>query len=175
MTMMIKPEKFNHVSINSLQTTRLGGNSQKPYDSMNLGVFGVDNDDALKNIASLTESNNLPHSPVFLEQIHGKNVVEYVEQPKQHGLIKADGCYTRRKGVVCAILTADCLPVLMTDKQSTVVAAIHCGWKGLYSEIISEMVKKINVLPEDLLCWLGPCISYKPYRCLLYTSDAADE
>jgi YfiH family protein len=162
--MIIKPKKLNDKSINSLQTTRIGGMSQKPYDSLNLGVFGKDKTQALKNIALLIESHKLPHSPVFLEQVHGNDVVEYVDQPKQHGSIKADACFTRQKGVICSVLTADCLPVLITDKQSTVVAAIHCGWKGLYSEIISEMVKTLNVIPEDLYCWLGPCISYKPYR-----------
>jgi len=164
MTMIIKPEKLNHHSINSLQTTRQGGISQKPYGSLNLGVFGKDKKAALKNIASLTESNNLPHSPIFLEQIHGNNVVEYVGQPKQHGEIKADGCFTRQKGVICTVLSADCLPVLIADKKSTVVAAIHCGWKGLYSDILSQTVKKLGVEAADLYCWLGPCIAYKAYR-----------
>ena len=77
--MIIKPEIFNHNSINSLQTTRLGGASQGPYESMNLGVFGNDKPQVLENISLLTDSCNLPHSPVFLEQIHGSKVVEYIE------------------------------------------------------------------------------------------------
>jgi YfiH family protein len=56
------------------------------------------------------------------------------------------------------------LPVLIADKQATTVAAVHCGWRGLYSEILKNTIEKLGKNPEDLLCWLGPCISYKPYR-----------
>ncbi|MBL4773392.1 MAG: peptidoglycan editing factor PgeF, partial [Alcanivoracaceae bacterium] len=78
--------------------------------------------------------------------------------------IKADACFTKNKNIICAVLSADCLPVLIADKQATVVAAVHCGWRGLYTNILKNCIEKLNVNPKDLQCWLGPCISYKPYR-----------
>ena len=162
--MFIKPEKFNTKIVKSIQTTRLGGVSAHPYDSLNLGVFGLDNSQALTNISKIYETNKIPHKPVFMEQIHSNKVVEYIKQPIIHGAIKADACFTKKKGIVCAVLTADCLPVLISDEQASVVAAVHCGWRGLYSDILKNTIDKLGVNSEYLHCWLGPCISYKPYR-----------
>jgi YfiH family protein len=158
---MFKPDFFQSKHVNALQTTRMGGVSQKPYQSMNLGVFGEDSD-VSKNIDVL--SKQTPHQPVFMQQVHGNKVVEYLQIPKRHGEQKADACYTREKGIVCAVLSADCLPVLITDKENSVVAAVHCGWRGLHANILKETLCKMEINPKDLLCWLGPCISYKPYR-----------
>jgi len=158
--MIIKPEYLVTKAVKSIQTTRLGGQSSKPYNSMNLGVFGEDSQ-ALQNIKLL---NNLPHTPVFMEQIHGNKVVQYQQVPLSHGQDKADACFTYEKNTICAVLTADCLPVLITDKEATVAAAVHCGWRGLYADILANTLSKLKVHPEKLSCWLGPCISYKPYR-----------
>lgn len=161
--MIIKPELFKHNNIKSFQSTRLGGNSKKPYDAMNLGVFGEDNA-VSSNVKKFALLHELPHQPVFMQQIHSNQIVEYKSAPKQHGNIKADACFTKQTGVVCCVLTADCLPILIADKQATVVAAVHCGWRGLYSDLLANTLQKINAKPADLQCWLGPCISYKPYR-----------
>lgn len=162
--MNITPDIFEKKSIQALQTTRLGGQSDKPYDSLNLGVFGLDQTNALANVSLLEKSQNLPHQPVFMQQDHTNKVVEYHEQPIKHGKNIADACFTKTKGIICTVLTADCLPVLISDKNTTIVAAVHCGWKGLYSEILKNTINKMNINPQDLQCWLGPCISYKPYR-----------
>lgn len=158
--MIIKPDIFTSHLVASIQTTRLGGQSLKPYDSMNLGIFGVD-ENAKENIKSIP---NVPHKPVFMQQVHGNKVVEYNHIPKQHGLVKADACFTREKNILCAILSADCLPVLIADTKSSVVAATHCGWRGLFADILENTIAKLSVDNSTLLCWLGPCISYKPYR-----------
>ena len=158
--MQITPDLFNQNLVKSLQTTRHGGLSQKPYDSLNLGVFGKD-PKALKNISTI---QNLPHLPIFMEQIHGNTVVEYKKKPLKHGENKADACFTREKNIICSVLTADCLPVLITDTDASVVAAVHCGWRGLYSNILEKTLEKLDVDNKKLQCWLGPCISYKPYR-----------
>jgi len=162
--MIIKPEIFDENKVQALQTTRIGGKSTKPYESMNLGVFGAGKVDALTNLESLQKSQHLPHIPLLMQQTHGDKVVEYITSPDEHVSIKADACFTKKKQTICTVLTADCLPVLMADKQATVVAAVHCGWKGLYSEILKKTIQKLNVNPQNLQCWLGPCISYKPYR-----------
>jgi YfiH family protein len=162
--MIIKPEIFNSKLTKSIQTTRLGGVSVHPYDSFNMGVFGLDKSQVLTNIGKIQETNKMPHTPVFMDQIHSNKVFEYEIEPVNHGAIKADACFTKKKGIVCAVLSADCLPVLIADKQASVVAAVHCGWRGLYSGILQNTIDSLCVNPEDLLCWLGPCISYKPYR-----------
>ena len=161
--MIIKPEIFTSNIIKSLQTTRSGGTSSKPYDSMNLGVFSKD-ENAQNNLNLLKQSQDLPHSPIFMQQVHGNKIVEYTDIPQTHGSIKADGCFTKKSNTICAVLTADCLPLLIADKNATTVAAVHCGWRGLYADIIKNCIEKLQVNPADLLCWLGPCISYKPYR-----------
>ncbi len=150
---------FNNKSIKSLQTTRLHGKSQVPYDSFNMGVFGKDTQ-AQANVRSL---KNVPHDVVFMQQEHGNKVVEYKHQPSQHGEVCADACFTRQKDIVCAILTADCLPVLIVDEAATVVAAVHCGWRGLYADILTKTIEKMAIPAKNLCLWLGPCISYRPY------------
>lgn len=161
--MIIKPDLFTHSTIKALQTTRIGGSSVKPYNENNCGVFGFD-ENAENNLKSLKSSYDLPHNPVFLDQVHSNQVEEYKKVPQTHGLIKADACFTKETNLICAVLTADCLPVLITDSNSSIVAAIHCGWRGLYANILKATLAKMNVSNESLLCWLGPCISYKPYR-----------
>ncbi|VAW33999.1 FIG00003370: Multicopper polyphenol oxidase [hydrothermal vent metagenome] len=160
---IITPDIFTNTAIKALQTTRLGGSSTKFYASMNLGVFGNDKS-TQANIHRLKTTQNLPHLPVFMQQIHTNKVIEYTDLPKQHGDIQADACFTRAKNIICAVLSADCLPVLIADKHATVVAAVHCGWRGLYADILTKTIKRLKVDSKELVCWLGPCISYKPYR-----------
>lgn len=161
--MIIKPDIFTNLLINSLQTTRNNGNSEKPYNSLNLGVFG-DDKHVEANLKRFTEDNELPHEPVFMQQIHTDKVAEYNMMPKKHGEVEADACFTKQKNIICTVLTADCLPVLIADKDSTVVAAVHCGWRGLFTGILQKTVQSLGVDAKELQCWLGPCISYKPYR-----------
>lgn len=152
--MLIKTDIFKANLIQMLQTTRVGGYSDKPYDSLNLGVFGKD-PKVIENIEFLTHKNSLPHSPVFMQQIHTDNIIEYTNAPQKHGQFQADACFTYQKNIICAVLTADCLPVLIADKDATVVAAIHCGWKGLFSEILPKTITKMQVNPLNYNAGLG--------------------
>ncbi len=161
--MIIKPEIFSNKGIQSLQTTRIGGHSNKPYDSMNFGCFSGD-PHVESNLSLLSQKYDLPHLPVFMQQVHGNQIVEYTDVPNEHGHTSADGCFTRKPNIICAILTADCLPVLLADKSATMVAAIHCGWRSLHADILGKAIGKFGIEPSELSCWLGPCISYQPYR-----------
>lgn len=105
----------------------------------------------------------LPHEPKYLQQVHGKQVVEYRHIPRQQLTIQADACYTRQSGVICAVMTADCLPVLLTDTLGTFVAAVHCGWRGLFAEILTTTLQHIEPQGE-VLAWLGPCIQRPQYQ-----------
>jgi YfiH family protein len=160
---MFTVDSFTKSGIKSIQSTRLGGVSEEPYASMNLGINTEDKHVA-ENLKLIAYKGKLPHSPVFLSQVHGNHVVEYIQAPQKHGEHDADACFTRKENVVCAVLTADCLPVLLSSKTEKLVAAIHCGWKGLHKNIIAETIKKMKVDSKDLEAWMGPCISYKAYQ-----------
>ena len=154
---------FSNPKVKAVQTTRRGGVSQKPYDSMNLGV-NTEDSNVPDNLKILTKKANLPMTPKFLSQVHGKKAIEYTETPKSHGEHLADACFARNHESICAILTADCLPILLSSKTQDYVAAIHCGWQGLYQNLIEETLTASSINGEDIEAWLGPCISYKAYQ-----------
>jgi YfiH family protein len=111
----------------------------------------------------LVESFDLPHVPCFLQQVHGNQIIEYTQQPKRQLIHQADACFTRSSHVVCAVLTADCLPVLLTDSVGSFVAAVHCGWRSLFANILTETLKKVNS-QHQVLAWLGPHIQQPQYE-----------
>lgn len=114
-----------------------------------------------KNQDILQKTLSLPAEPFWLNQVHGNRVVE-ADTPGFH---QADASYSFRPGAVCAVLTADCLPVLLCDKKGTCVAAVHAGWKGLLAGILEATVEAISqnpayptIPPKNILAWLGPAI-----------------
>jgi YfiH family protein len=144
-------------------TTRNGGVSQGPYHSLNLGDHvGDDPHSVAQNRALLQEELALPSAPVWLEQVHGTGIIELPyagPRPPQ-----ADGSFSRAVGEVCTVMTADCLPVLLCDKQGTVVAAAHAGWRGLAAGVIEKTIAAMAVAPDSLLAWLGPAIGPQAFE-----------
>ncbi|MBI5439155.1 MAG: peptidoglycan editing factor PgeF [Nitrosomonadales bacterium] len=141
--------------VKALQTTRQGGMSVAPYDSFNLGSHVGDNPLAVaRNRMSLNAL--LPSEPVWLEQVHG-TVVANADHASC--LPQADACIARQRSSVCVVMTADCLPLLLCDKQGTVVGAAHAGWKGLAAGVIEATVQAMNAAPQNLIAWMGPTIS----------------
>jgi len=98
---------------------------------------------------------DIPSDPKWLHQVHGANVVQADTVTRN---TEADSSYTKKSEVVCVVRTADCLPILICDKQGTQVAAIHAGWRSMSKNIISETFKKMSIDPADTLVWLGPAI-----------------
>lgn len=142
--------------INAVTTTRQGGVSQAPFDSMNLGDHvGDDRHAVQQNRQLLVDHLALPESPIWLNQIHS-NVVSHLDN--EHYPLDADASVTHQRGQSCVVMTADCLPVLFCDKEGTVVAASHAGWRGLHAGILEKTVAAMNAEPEDILAWLGPAI-----------------
>jgi YfiH family protein len=142
--------------VRAVSTTRLGGVSAPPYDSLNLGDHvGDDPACVAANRALIAQALNLPGEPAWLNQVHGKIVVaaETVTTP-----VTADAAYTRQSGQVCVVQTADCLPVLLCDRAGTVVAAVHCGWRGLAQSVLEATVVQMDCDPSQVLAWLGPAI-----------------
>ncbi len=154
----ILPQWPAPVKIKAISTTRTGGYSQPPYASFNLALHVGDDPANVRSNRSLL-AHHLPGQPVWLNQIHSHRVLEAVAAANG---ADADGIYTTRSDTVCVVMTADCLPVLICNRQGTGVAALHAGWRGLADGIIeqgiSQLMKLTQSKPDELLVWLGPAI-----------------
>ena len=141
---------------------RHGGVSIGRFASLNLaGHVGDDTDAVTENRRRLRAEVDLPAEPAWLQQVHG---AEVCREPTTVRPAQADAAITRRRGVVCAVLTADCLPVLVAAADGGEVAAAHAGWRGLCAGVLETVVGEMAVAPETLLAWLGPAISQAAYE-----------
>ena len=149
-------------NIRAVTTTRQGGVSLPPFDSMNLGDHVNDDADAVqRNREILIHTLGLPEQPVWLNQIHS-NLVSNLDDPQP--LIDADAAFTTQKNKACVVMTADCLPVLFCNTQGTVVAASHAGWRGLHAGILEKTVEAMHEPPEQIMAWLGPAIGVNAFE-----------
>lgn len=160
---MLKPDWPLPKNVAIAFTDRHGGYSLPPYDSLNLGLHVGDDPKRVKaNREQLVCALNLPSEPLWLEQVHGVEVLSFSDIaliPKNDQQVPiADGSYTNQFGQVCAVMTADCLPILFCDKQGQQIAAVHAGWRGLCSGIIEQAVKRFSVPASELIACLGPSI-----------------
>ena len=147
-------------NVRALQTTRACGVSNAPYDSLNLGDHVGDSPLAVERNRMLLNTL-LPSEPVWLKQVHGTDVVR---ADLASCLPQGDACIAGRRGAVCVVMTADCLPVLLCDTQGSVVGAVHAGWKGLAAGVIEAAVQAMEVAPQNLMAWLGPAIARDSYE-----------
>lgn len=146
--------------VKTLQTTRQGGVSAMPYDSLNLGSHVGDSPLAVERNRMLL-NKLLPSEPVWLEQVHGTLVAN---ADRAGCLPQSDACIARHRAAVCVVMTADCLPVLLCDEQGSVVGAAHAGWKGLAAGVIETTVLAMRTAPQNLMAWLGPAISQEVFE-----------
>lgn len=141
-------------NVRAVITTRAGGVSPAPYDSMNFGLRSGDAEENVRrNRALLRES--LPAEPKWVHQVHGGNVLaaeSVVDAPQ------ADGSAAHSAGTVCVVMAADCMPVLLCDRTGTAVGAAHAGWRGLSGGVIENAVRALERAPGEVLAYLGPCI-----------------
>lgn len=144
------------LTVRAVTTTRTGGVSRGPWHSMNPAAHVEDEPAAVHaNRERLQAMLDLPSAPVWLQQVHGTRIVDAATA--QPG-VEADGSWSRRANVVCAVLTADCLPVLLSDRHGRCVAAVHAGWRGLAAGVVEAAVAALPATGSDLLAWLGPAI-----------------
>lgn len=149
-------------NIRAAVTTRLGGVSQPPYTSFNLAAHVGDDPTAVReNRTRLRTTLAFPAEPLWLKQVHGTTVVHAAQVGVEP---EADGAFSAQPGVVCAVLTADCLPVLLCNRQGTKVAALHAGWRGLAGGVIEAGVKALSMPGNELLAWLGPAIGPEKFE-----------
>jgi hypothetical protein len=150
----IKPDWQLPEGLHAAVTLRSGGVSQGLYASLNPASHVNDAADAvLTNRAMIKQMLALPAEPVWLQQVHG---VDVVKADQVTDLPEADASFTDQSGVVCAVLTADCLPVLFCGDQGAVIGAAHAGWRGLQVGVIEQTIAAMNC--RDLQVWLGPAI-----------------
>lgn len=140
--------------VHGFSTLRTGGSSVGVWAASNLGDHVGDQPQHVAcNRAQLRQQ--LPSNPVWLRQIHSAAVAD-LDAPAP--ALEADAAVTRTAGVVCTVLTADCLPVLFCDRSGTVVGAAHAGWKGLAAGVLEATICAMHVPPSEILAWLGPAI-----------------
>lgn len=154
--------ELNVPGVRALTSTRLGGVSLEPYNALNLGDHvGDDYETVQKNRELLRQQLGLKQAPLWLKQVHGTAVIAQHESISN---IEADAIWSNKKGQACAVLTADCLPVLMASQNGKYVAAAHAGWRGLVNGILEAAITAMPVVAQDLVVWLGPAIGPAVYE-----------
>lgn len=155
----IVPDWPAPASVRACVTTRAGGVSQPPFEGFNLGDHVADDPQAVAHNRQFL-AKTLGCRPAWLSQVHSTAVV--VADPEH--VRQADACWTDQAGLACAILTADCLPVLFCDRAGSKVAAAHAGWRGLAGGILEASLAALQLPPEDVLVWLGPAIGPQAFE-----------
>lgn len=164
---LITPNWSAPAHIKAFSTTRLTGVSEGAYQGLNLGLH-VDDDPklVLANRQLLNDELNLPSPLCWLNQTHSTLLLKIASDTEQG--IEADAAWTAQQKLVCVVMTADCLPVLITDKKGSFVSAIHAGWRGLCDGIIEKSLthicNELKIKSSDCLVWLGPCIGKSAFE-----------
>ncbi|WP_332671591.1 peptidoglycan editing factor PgeF [Aromatoleum sp.] len=156
----LEPDWPAPANVKALVTTRNGGVSVGPYASLNLGLHVGDAPDAVTRNRALLRAR-LPAEPLWLDQVHGTAVADADENT---GPVRADASIATRPRVVCAVMTADCLPVLFCNEGGTVAAATHAGWRGLAAGVLDATLARMGERPENVLAWLGPAIGPRAFE-----------
>jgi YfiH family protein len=173
----LRPQWPAPATVQALVTGRTGGISRPPYDSLNLGDHVGDDPAAVAaNRQSLQTRAGLPAVPLWLSQVHGTRCVNAAQaQPGD----EADAVMAQAPGLVCAIMTADCLPLLLCDRAGSRVGAAHAGWRGLLDGVIESTLAALDCPPGEVLAWLGPAIGPRAFevgpevRAAFITEDPA--
>lgn len=163
--------------LTSVLTTQKLTDEVSPFSYFNLGLHVGDNENRVlgnrqrlnrfidEQLSQPIKSTNIQ----WLNQVHGNEVIE-VSTVNQNA-INADASITREKNIALAIMTADCLPILLSHNKGTEVAAIHGGWRPLATNIIAKTVGKMQSAPSDLIAWLGPCIGKTSFEVGVEVKD----
>lgn len=158
----LAPEWPAPAPVRALSTLRTGGVSRGAHEGLNLGDYvGDEAADVSSNRAALRAAAALPGEPRWLRQVHGVRAV--AAEAWQPG-VEADACHAAAPGLVCAVLTADCLPVLLCRRDGSRVAAVHAGWRGLLDGVIERTLEAMAVPGDEVMAWLGPAIGSRSFE-----------
>jgi polyphenol oxidase len=165
---VIVPDWLVPPQVGALMTTRTGGVSVAPFDSLNIGVAVGDDPAAVTHNRRIV-AETIAARPVYLKQVHGARVIEIGKAgPQADDTIEADAAFTTEPGIACAIQVADCLPVLFADAQGRAVGAAHAGWRGLAAGVLERTARAVCTAaacePASLRAWLGPCIGPRAFE-----------
>ncbi|MBM4191463.1 MAG: peptidoglycan editing factor PgeF [Gammaproteobacteria bacterium] len=158
---MLEPRWAAPANVRAAFSLRSGGMSEAPWETLNLGAHvGDDPAAVIENRRRLVNVLHLPSEPVWLNQVHGREVLEVNEHSRlaSDSRPRADALVTRSRGVVLAIQVADCLPVLFSSRDGRVLGAAHAGWRGLTAGVLEATVAATAIPAADLVAWLGPSI-----------------
>jgi len=159
----LQPDWPAPTNVRAASTLRDGGVSVEPYDTCNLAAHVGDDPQAVReNRRRLRGALRLPSEPCWLEQVHGVSVFE--ANSASSSPPRADAAVARAPGSVCAVLTADCLPVLFASRDGDRVAAAHAGWRGLAAGVLDNTVGALGLPGRQLIAWLGPAISQNAFE-----------
>jgi len=163
----LRPDWAASPRVGALMSTRVGGVSRPPFDSLNLGLTsGDDPADVQRNRERLASA--MGARPVFLQQMHGAAVVRLSTALPFDVPPAADASYTTDPGLACTVLVADCMPVLIAAPAGRAVAAAHAGWRGLSLGVTEAAARAVceaaSCSPADLDVWLGPCIGARKFE-----------
>jgi len=158
---LIQPDWPAPANVRAFSTTRNCGFSEDGWSQFNLGNHCGDHPGHVQQNRQLLNTL-LPSEPRWLRQVHGTKVVNWNDD--QLSDTEADAIISHHPGQVCAVLTADCLPVLFCNEGGTKVAAAHAGWRGLATGILETMVASLDCHPAELMVWLGPAIGPKTFE-----------
>jgi len=163
MTRLIIPQWPLPEGVAACSSTRIGGVSEGAWQSLNLGAHCGDNPAYVEeNRLRMFTAGRLPSKPVWLEQVHGTEVLKLAGEP--YASKRADASWSNTPGTVCAVMTADCLPVLFCNRAGTEVAAAHAGWRGLCAGVLEETIACFNDAPGNIIAWLGPAIGPQAFE-----------
>lgn len=155
----IEPDWPSPAGVRAASTLRPGGVSPGSYSALNLAAHAGDAPDRVaENRRRLATALKLPSEPVWLNQVHGRLTIRADDSTVR----TADAAYTRKRGIVCAVMTADCLPILLCARDGRTVGAVHAGWKGLAAGVVESAVEAMG--DRDLLAWLGPAIGSEAFE-----------
>ncbi len=161
----LRPDWPAPARVHAFVTTRtMRGHSNAPYQQFNLGLRSGDDENAVRsNREQLIRELGLPSAPRWIHQVHGDRSLRITEEIFD-GEQMADASFTTQPDIVLAILTADCLPILLSADDGSEIAAIHAGWRGLSSGIVDSTVARLRTPRARLLAWIGPAIAAASYE-----------
>ena len=164
---LLRPDWPVPAGVQASMSTRAGGVSAAPWQSLNLGVaVGDDAVAVAENRARFAVA--LGARPTWLRQVHGINVLRLRADQPQAPAEPADAAWTDEPGIACTVQVADCLPVLFAARNGRAVAAAHAGWRGLSSGVLEATLQALQegagVAPADVVAWLGPCIGPRQFE-----------
>ena len=160
---LIKPDWEAPANVSACCTTRGGGVSEGPFHQFNLATHVGDDESAVfSNRESLVRQVGLVHQPCWLKQTHSIRVETLIDVVNYNADV--DAAITRNLNTVAVVMTADCLPILLCNRNGTEVAAIHAGWRGLADGVVQSTLTAMDSPADDLLAWIGPAISQKRFE-----------